>query len=288
MLKFDAPLDFDRTVWEEFKLRIPEATFWNDAEVWVCDPKANYVIDDAVLDKHMNLKILATPSTGTNHIDLDACKRRGIKVLSLLDDRAGLETISASAEFTFKLLLDALRIPPARELQGLQVGLIGYGRIGRKLRGYLKAFGAQAVPYDPYQKVYGHYNRSLATNFAASDAVIICCALTPETKGMITAELLRTMKHGAALINTARGEIIDEQGLLRVMDERPDLRVALDVLTGEVNGTANPEPFKARGAIVTPHIAGETFDSRTKAARIILELLKKELNHEKETESNHV
>lgn len=287
---FTAPLDFDNGVADDYLGAFavyatpghhrPSVKHPQKYVAWVCDPKASFVIDDAVLDEYPNLHVLATPSTGTNHIDLDACKRRGVKVLSLLDDRAGLETISASAEFTFKLLLDALRIPPARELQGLQVALIGYGRIGRKLHRYLGAFGAQVIPYDPYKKVYGSYGRSLATNFEASDAVIICCALTPETKGMITADLIRSMKHGAALINTARGEIVDEHGLLAVMDERPDLRVALDVLAGEVTGTANPEPFKARGAIITPHIAGETFDSRTKAARIILNLLKKELQHE--------
>lgn len=94
---------------------------------------------------------------------------------------------------------------------------------------------------------------------------------------MITADLLRSMKHGAALINTSRGEVIDEYALAMVMDERPDLRVAVDVLEGETTGTQNPQRLISRGAIVTPHIAGETFDSRTKAARIILNLLKKEL-----------
>ena len=98
---------------------------------------------------------------------------------------------------------------------------------------------------------------------------------------MITRELLMSMKHGAALINTARGEIIDENALCEVMDERPGLRVAVDVLQGEVTGTADPERLRRRGAIVTPHIAGETFDSRTKAARIILGLLKRELETQK-------
>lgn len=278
-LYFTAPLDFDERVMLEFVKLIPPARNPFDATVWVCNPKANFVIDEAVLRDYWRLKVLATPSTGTNHIDLDACKRRGVKVLSLLDDRAGLETISASAEFTFKLLLDALRIPPARELQGKVIGLVGYGRIGKQMAYACKRFQAKYVYHDPYQFWDKHCKRSLGYLFAECDAVIICCALTPETTGMIGADLLRSMKHGAALVNTARGEIINEHDLLTVMDERPDLRIALDVLTGEVNGTANPEPFKARGAIVTPHIAGETYDSRTKAARIIWNLLQKELTY---------
>ena len=89
-----------------------------------------------------------------------------------------------------------------------------------------------------------------------SDAVVICCSLTEETRGMITGEMLRSLPYDAALINTARGEIIREGDLLEVMDERPDLRVALDVLCGETTGTQDPEPLIRLGAIVTPHIAG--------------------------------
>lgn len=246
--------------------------------VWVCNPKANRMIDYEVLRFFTHLEILATPSTGLNHIDLDACKKRGVKVISLLDDRTGLNNISASAEFTFKLLLDALRIPPARELTGKQVGLVGYGRIGKRMEDYCESFGARVIQYDPaIPKGYGA--SSLKKIFEWGDAVIVCCTYDKSTHHMITADLLRSMKHGAALVNTSRGEVIDEFALAMVMEERPDLRVAVDVLEGETTGTQNPQRLISRGAIVTPHIAGETFDSRTKAARIILNLLKKELNH---------
>jgi phosphoglycerate dehydrogenase-like enzyme len=97
---------------------------------------------------------------------------------------------------------------------------------------------------------------------------------------MITGDLLRSMKKGAILVNTARGEIIDEDALVEVMRERPDLRVAVDVLVGETTGTQNPKRLQDLGAIVTPHIAGNTFESRTKAAKIILRLLEEELANE--------
>jgi D-3-phosphoglycerate dehydrogenase / 2-oxoglutarate reductase len=195
-----------------------------------------------------------------------------VKVISLLDDREGLNTISASAEFTFKLLLDALRLPPARELQDTTVGLVGYGRIGKRLWKWCLDFGAEVYYHDP--NVLG--SAPIKYIFEC-DAAIICCALTPETRGMITADLLRLLPQGAAVINTARGEIINEADLLTVMDERPDLRVAVDVVSGMVDGTAKPEELTRRGAIVTNHQAGATYDSRTKAARIILNLLRKEL-----------
>jgi D-3-phosphoglycerate dehydrogenase len=286
-LLFTAPLDFDPAVMREYERLFDRVDPTNGAfpsslsfapceqyRVWVCNPKASRVIDESVLRFFSNLEILATPSTGLNHIDLDACAKRGVKVISLLDDRAGLDDISASAEFTFKLLLDALRKPPARELQGKRVGFVGYGRIGSLMGGYCTYFGAKIWLYDPHKMIPGIRIEKL---FSESDAVVICCTYNAETHHMIGADLLRSMKQGAALVNTSRGEVIDEYALAMVMEERPDLRVAVDVLEGEVTGTANPQRLISRGAIVTPHIAGETFDSRTKAARIILNLLKKEL-----------
>ena len=273
MLQFDAPLDFDPQVREEFRKLLPTAGIWHEVTVWVCNPKANFVINDKELDKYANLKILATPSTGLNHIDLDACAKRGVKVISLLDDRAGLDDISASAEFTFKLILDALRIPPPRELQGKRVGLVGFGRNGKKLARWCEKFDTASITLcDPLTS-----DISPLELFKTCDVVVVCCTYDKSTHHMIGAELLRSMKQGAALVNTSRGEVIDEYALAMVMEERPDLRVAVDVLEGETTGTQNPQRLISRGAIVTPHIAGETYDSRTKAARIILNLLKKEL-----------
>jgi len=277
-LFFTAPRDFDPAVMDEYMQRFDMCPPASNPDVWLCNPNAPFVIDDRVLDLYPTLKILATPSTGTNHIDLDACKKRGIKVISLLDDREGLNTISASSEFTFKLLLDALRLSPARELKGKLVGFLGMGRIGRKVGSWCQDFGAQIEANDPHVSHFSSY--PLKRLFKDCDAVVICCTLNDETKGLVTKERIVSMKQGAALINTSRGAVIDEDGLVEVMKERPDLRVAVDVLVGMETGTDNPERLRELGAIVTPHIAGATYDSRTKAARIILGLLERELNHE--------
>lgn len=271
-LLFQAPLDFDPAVMVEYAEKFDMASP-GQPDVIVLDPKAASVFDDNALLLFPTLKILATPSTGTNHIDLEACKKRGVRVVSLLDDRARLESISASAEFTFKLLLDVLRRPPARELQGRLVGIIGYGRIGKRIDRWCRAFGATTWTNDP--NIFG---TGLDAIFKNCDAVIISCTLNDETRGMVTPELIASMRHGAALVNTARGEVIDEDGLVEVMKKRPDLRVAVDVLVGETTGTQNPKRLQKLGAIVTSHIAGETYDSRTKAAKIILDLIESELN----------
>lgn len=289
-LRFTAPRDFDKAVEKEYEAFMPvdwKESFYTPTKpeitIWVCDPSASFVINEGWLNYFPNLRILATPSTGENHLDRKAAEARGIKVISLLDDREGLETISASAEFTFKLLLDALRKEPARELQGKVVGLVGFGRIGHRLADWCQAFRAHWYAYDPYMVGINSWRvasdkRYLPTVFSEADAVIICCTYNAETKGMITADLLRSMKPGAALINTSRGEVIDAEGLYQVLKERPDIRFATDVVHGETAGWGEEsrERLRSLGAIVTEHIAGATFDSRTKAAKIILELLKKE------------
>lgn len=289
MFLFSAPIDFDLAVVREYNEYFgAKNIFWRSNEertipvfdsrfidTWVCDPKAKEVINSKILERFPNLELLVTPSTGNNHINLDDCENAGVKVLSLLDDREGLETISASAEFTFKLLLDCFRKQPAMELQDKKVSLIGgAGRIGRRMTRWLIAFGAMPQVYD---KVNGFPmgDEALHNRFKDADAVVICCTYSPETYHLVNADLLRTMKKDAILVNTSRGEVIDEYALAMVMEERPDLRVAVDVLEGETTGTQNPQRLISRGAIVTPHIAGETFDSRTKATRIALDLIKK-------------
>lgn len=275
-VKFDAPRDFDDAVYEEYGKHFDMNNIKPD--IWVADPDATYVIGDRELSRYPTLKILATPSTGTNHIDLDACKRRKVKVISLLDDRKGLETISASAEFTFKLLLDCMRMEPAHELQGKLVGILGLGRIGSRIAKWCLAFDALVEANDPHVKKLS--SMPLKKMFKECDAVVVSCTLNKETEGLITKELIASMKPGACLVNTSRGEIIDEDGLIEVMQERPDLRVAVDVVQGIVTDTPQPWRLERLGAIVTPHVAGKTFESRTKAARIILGLLEKELIHE--------
>ncbi len=120
VMLFTAPRDFDQEVEREYEAFMPVMwggvrTRFGEVTVWVCDPGASFTITENTLRDFPNLRILATPSTGENHLDRKAAEARGIKVLSLLDDRARLETITASSEFTFKLLLDALRLPPPRE-----------------------------------------------------------------------------------------------------------------------------------------------------------------------------
>jgi len=270
---------------------------------WVVDPGQNFLVDEDVLRLFPALEAVITPSTGTNHLNLDACQERGIAVYSLLDDRKGLNRISASAEFTFLLLLNTFRrlhvamaesssgrwrereeVMRGRELSGKRVGLVGMGRIGRRMATYCSAFDAQVVYHDPYVDESSWKKVSLEGLFEHSDAVCVCCALTSETEGLIGLPLLSRLKEGASLVNTSRGEIIVETDLITVLSERPDINVALDVLPGEsrnLHRSSELIEFHKRGRIVvTPHVAGATQESQSKAAHCALSLLERHISKE--------
>lgn len=280
---------------------LPAADELATITAWVCQPGQSFVVDDAVLDAFPRLSVLVTASTGNNHVDLDAVARRGIPFFSLLDDRPQLEAISASAEMTFLLLLGTLRrihvcVDELRsgrwrereadmrghELQGRRVGLVGLGRIGRRMRRYCEAFEARVSYYDPYVDVSDlERHASIEALFDGCDDVVICCSLTPETRGMVGAELLARLRPGATFVNSARGEIVDEQALADLIDARPDVRVGLDVISGEVTGTQYDSPVLSAGAeaqrLVVPHIAGATIESQARAAFLCADLVARHL-----------
>ena len=216
--------------------------------------------------------------------------RRDIKVLSLLDNRFALDEIRASSEFTFLLLLNALRrldrakqdyfwIRDADHLRGHElfrklVGLVGHGRIGKNIENWCQAFGAGVYWTDPHDKS-SLFQPPISWLFSNCHVVVICCTYSWETEGMITGSLLRSMKKGACLVNTARGEIIDEVALVEVAKMRPDLTFCLDVLAGEAEGKQLHSPLlDMPNVCVFPHVCGLTVESNTKAAEIAAQLLR--------------
>lgn len=281
-LLFTAPVDFDLRVQREYNKFLP--TFFaaglrerrhlvaNGAEVWVCNPNQQFVIDEDVLFAMPKLRILGTPSTGTNHIDKAACEARGVKIFSLLDDREGLGKISASSEFAMLMVLTMLRRHRAHEIQGKTVGIVGLGRIGGNLMNWFEAMGCRVIFRDPGKPLSVPMRRL----FSISDIVVVSCELNEHTTRMIGQKELERMPHEGIFVNVSRGEVLREEELLPTFKRRPDLRIALDVLCGETTGTANPKPLLDARMFVTPHIAGDTFESRTKAARMLLGLLKRE------------
>lgn len=302
---FTAPWDFLDLSPFESSFEIEKRVVWrrselssSDALAWIPNPGQNFVIDDETLDLLPNLEVIVTPSTGTNHVDVSSCARRGISFFSLLDAPAAMESISASAEFTFLHILNATRrfdralreaergawrsreeLLRGRELQDRRVGLIGFGRIGRRLARYLAAFDASVAVYDPYVIAPAEVTQyaNLRDLFNHSEVVVVCCRLTPETEGMVSDDLVALLPQDGVLVNTSRGEILDESSICRLLERRRDITLAVDVLEGEVRDEHHSsclwdvrEPDRV---IITPHVAGASVDSQRKAALAALSLV---------------
>lgn len=269
------------------------------AQAWLCSPCPSYIIDERILKDTRDLEVLVTPSTGINHIDLAYCRRRGIKVLSLRDTDE-VKDIYASSEFTFALMAAVVRnIPQAanaamnglwrtgersfrgRELRGMVLGIIGYGRIGRNLARYANAFGMKILAYDPNVKVADDYveqKMRYRDVLRKADIVTVSVDLNRATRGMVDAAWFKMMKKGVYFINTSRGEVIDEKALLKNLVSGKIRACGLDVMSGEFNSSKRDHPAiqyarSHTNLIITPHIAGLTIDSEAKAQNAAYKLI---------------
>lgn len=230
-------------------------------------------------------KIVATPCTGTDHINLEACKRYGIKVLSLRDTDI-LPTITATAEHTIGLILALVRkIPSAvestkrgeweryrfmgRELQAMQVLIVGGGRVGMMVHTALTGL----IDPDAGGRIgivdRDATNRQLLSMAHDSDIVTMHVDLNETTRGMCNAKFFSAMKPGSYFVNTSRGQVVDEAALLDSLRNEHLAGAALDVVCGEPD-RINPEliafarewPDKL---LLTPHVAGCAVEAIEKA-----------------------
>jgi D-3-phosphoglycerate dehydrogenase len=255
--------------------------------LWV---RLRHRIDRALLARAPRLKILVTPTTGLNHIDTDELDRRGITLVSLRGEVEFLRDVRATAEHTIGLLLGLLRQVPAAaadvqaggwrrdrfqgsEIYGKTVGIVGYGRLGQIVSRYLKAFDARVLATDPKLPM-GYSDGTvegvpLARLLAEADIVSLHADLRPDTRGFFTPALFGQMKWASYFVNTARGELIDEAGLLASLREGRLRGAALDVVSNESSAGMGGHPLieyarKHTNLLITPHVGGCTQESKTK------------------------
>ena len=271
--------------------------------VWV---RLKHLVDSKFMSAAPHLRVIVTPTTGLNHIDLDAAERRGIRILSLKGEIDFLKEVRATAELTIGLMLALLRqIPEAarhvreggwerdlfrgNELYGKTVGVIGYGRLGRIVASLLLAFGCKVLAADP-----GARKEDLAPGVTLlsqeellprADLVTIHVNLKQENRGFFGAEAIRQMKAGGWLINTSRGELIDEQALLTALETGRLSGAAVDVLQDEHRLLDHSNPLVSYAAkhpnlIITPHIGGCTVESMQKTEVFMAEKLQRLLKAE--------
>jgi len=245
------------------------------------------VLDEKALASAKQLKLVCIAATGTNNVDLEVAKRRGITVCNV----RGYATPSV-VEHVFTLLLALMRhLPdyhqavqagrwqrsthfsfidyPIHELHGKIMGIVGYGELGQAVERIAMTFGMRVLIAERSGIIPRAGRVPLPELLPQVDVLTLHCPLTDETRSLIGAKELRVMKRGALLINTARGGIVDELALLEALRSRHLGGAGMDVLMQEppvdnpLLGTGIPN------LVVTPHIA---WASREARQRLIIEV----------------
>jgi glycerate dehydrogenase len=234
------------------------------------------------LEQLPDLRFIAVLATGYNVVDIACARERGIPVSNV-----PVYGTDAVAEFVFALALTHFRAPqrhaelvragewaaagdfsfwrsPLVELAGKTMGIVGFGRIGRRVGELAAAFKMRVLAHDTYHgnaPAYSFDWSEIDELFAASDVVTLHCNQTPENTGMVNRTLLARMKPGALLINTARGGLVNEGDLAEALASGRPAAAALDVLSVEPVRPENPL-FASPHAMITPHIAWAAVEAR--------------------------
>jgi len=241
-------------------------------------------IDRAVLDKATRLKLVARPGTGLDNIDVEYAKSKGVTVVNSPES-----LVEAVAEHVVLLMLALSRklvVADAgtragrweknalvgRELKGKVLGIIGLGRIGKRIAEVSKTLGMSVLFYDVISippEVVGPLGAKvvgLDELFESSDYITLHVPMTPDTAHMISAQRLGQMKKTAFLINASRGGVIDEAALAAALQNGVIAGAALDVFEKE---PPSGPILTAPNTILTPHIGGQTEEAQTNAIVVV-------------------
>lgn len=240
------------------------------------------------------LRAIVSNTTGVPHIDMNAASERGIAVCALHDEQAFLDTITPTAEHTIGLMLAAWRrIPGAhraaadgqwnrrpwgapRMLSRMSLGIVGLGRLGRKVAQVATAMGMTVRHFDPH--VTGG-EPDLISLAARSDVLSLHAPANDATRGLVSRRVLEAMPRGAMVVNTARGELLDLDALLDLLESGHIHAAALDTIDGEYDPdfasafSASRVATYARrhdNLVLTPHIGGSTLDAWSETERFVL------------------
>lgn len=234
-------------------------------------------VTSEVIKKGNNITVVGRIGSGFDNIDILACKKRKIRVLTAPDANS-----QSVAELTVSLIISLLRKTEianssmrqgkwlkneiwGRELNGKTVGILGYGFVGQKVAELLKAFNCRLLIYS-----LNHKNCEMPELFSKSDIVTIHLTLTNSTKGLVSQEFISKMQKHAYLVNISRGEIVVEKDLLNALKNDKIAGAALDVFWQE------PLPEKSewrnlKNVILTPHIGAATIDALERASMTVAE-----------------
>lgn len=268
-------------------------------------------VDKKILKKAKRLVAVATATTGTNHIDEYEMQKKGIEVISLKGETEFLRGIYSTAEHTILLILSLMKnfrlatqfidnnkwySPELRgqELHKKKIGIVGFGRLGKMVAKMCKSFGMKISAYDKDESTnFPDYVKkcSLGKLLRTSDILTIHIPLNKRNKGFIDKNKIDMMKDDAIIINTSRGDVIDEDYLVESLIKNKIRGAGLDVISDEGIAGFDPKDSKIiqfskknHNLIITPHIGGASLDAINKTDIFLAKKIKKfmeEFNAEK-------
>ncbi|MGI0026353.1 MAG: D-2-hydroxyacid dehydrogenase [Nitrosopumilaceae archaeon] len=244
-------------------------------------------ITKEMIDRASKCKIIARVGVGLDNIDVGAAKTKEIRVINAVEG-----AMNAVAELVLGLMLSLAReIPRAdreirngkwlkkelmgTELSGKYLGIVGLGNIGKKLAKHARALNMNIIGYDvipipeDFSREVGLIKADLDTLISSADYISFHVPFTESTHHLVNSQLLAKMKKNACLINTSRGEIIDENALYAALKEGKIAGAALDVFESEP-ATGN-KLATLPNVICTPHIGAQTKEAQALAANVIAE-----------------
>jgi D-3-phosphoglycerate dehydrogenase len=265
---------------------------FDDVQVLFTNPnKQNFVLDRWILEEG-NIKLINTCSTGLNHIDLECCEKFDIDVWSLKEDFDLINELPSTAELSFGLMMSLLRKIPegfnsvkkdewnyepfiGRQIKGLTIGIIGYGRLGKITAELFKGWGVNILVNDPYIETDEYEKVEIKELQKNSDVIFLHLHPNKETRNMIDKDFLSNMKKGSILINTSRGELVDEKSIINSIKEGHLGGYGTDVIVDEFGDydnsiygeTSELVEFSKENdnVVITPHVGGMTWEGQTKA-----------------------
>lgn len=256
------------------------------------------MLDQRCMDLQPGLRYIVTSTTGLNHIDTTAAQSKNILVISLKGEAEFLANVKSTAEHTWGLLLSLIRQLPAAftsvaqgnwdrapflsdELDEKKIGIIGYGRLGKIVARYAKAFGMTVLVHD---HTPAHYQGdavvtpcSLDALLTQADVVVLLISWNEVNNNFMDSEKFSRMKPGSYFINTARGELVDEAALLHALESGTINGAAVDVLWNDSAWSARTGGSEAllnyqrthSNLFITPHMGGYGKDSIAKTRTFV-------------------
>ncbi|WP_026972025.1 D-2-hydroxyacid dehydrogenase [Aliagarivorans marinus] len=247
-------------------------------------------ITQEVIDACPELECIAVLATGYNVVDVDYAKQKGIVVMNV--PVYGTDTV---AEMTFAHIMHLARnialnsnhvrdeqgwsnsqdwcywLNPQLELSGKTLGIVGFGNIGQRVGEIANAFNMKVLACDEFVSRFPDYPykmTSLEALLAQADFVTLHCPAMPATINLMNAQRFEQMKPEAYLINTSRGQLVEEQDLADALNQGQIAGAALDVLWQEPPAADNPL-LSANNCVITPHIAWATLDARMRITQMV-------------------